>query len=767
VIWKFPESVNVSSELAQAVGGPPLVAEILTRRGIHTGQEARAFLDPDAYTPAPPTEMPDVETAAGHLLEAIRAGKQILVWGDFDVDGQTATALLVDALRGLDANVTYHVPNRMKHGHGIALPVLEEHLTRGFDVLLTCDTGIAAHEAIRRARKTGVTTLITDHHALPPGLPEADAVVNPQRLPPGHPLRDLPGVGVAYKLAEHLYTLMGRGGEERRFRDLAALGIVADVAAQKGDTRHLLQLGLDALRRPQRVGLQELMRAAQVDILNLSADTIGFQLGPRLNALGRLDDATLAVELLTSDDKKQAAQIAQQLELLNNRRKQIEDQIYAAAQEQIARDPLLLEHDALVLAGERWHSGVIGIVASRLVEQYQRPVVLLVAPPEQTARGSARSIPGVDIGAAFTACEDLLLSHGGHPGAAGCSLESDLIPQFRRRLSQVVREIRDPSVETGLRIDAVLPLGKVTMELVKEIDRLSPFGAGNPPVHLMSSGLRAAADAPIGLKKQHRKLQVVDETGAEHAVIWWRGVESPGPQGVFDLVYIPRINDYRGAPTLQLEWVDSRPTPGIEIEIVTPAEVIDLRSRAEPLNAVPPEALIWAEALSDEELPFDKERLVDRFKSRACKDLVIWTAPPGQKELVQMIELSGARRFYVVGRHLPSVTAEGFLKRLGGLAKYAHTYYPDGVSLRQLARATAQREVTVRRGLEWLAVRGQITLEWVDSEYIRINTGGEHDEMAVDEIQDSLRALLEETKAFRAHFTKTTELDSLFRELVK
>ena len=313
-------------------------------------------------------------------------------------------------------------------------------------MLLTCDVGISAHDAIDVANLLGATTLITDHHALPPELPNADAIVSTQMLPPEHPLHDLPGVGVAYILMQHFYALAGRPDEVTRYLDLVALGIVADVAKQRADTRFLLQRGLEGLRWPERVGVQALIESAGVDATNLSAEHIGFQLGPRLNALGRLSDANRAVELLTTDDIGQARIIVAELEGLNNQRKQISDQIYAAAQEMLASEPSLLDFEALVLNHPRWHTGVIGIVASRLVEMYGKPVVMLASPEGEAARGSARSVPGVDIGAAIAAQADLLIQHGGHPGAAGLSLDPDLLPQFRRRLSNTVAATRSDDI---------------------------------------------------------------------------------------------------------------------------------------------------------------------------------------------------------------------------------------------------------------------------------------------------------------------------------
>ncbi|GAB4474871.1 MAG: hypothetical protein Kow00124_15310 [Anaerolineae bacterium] len=771
--WRLPPEISVDSDLRQAVGGHPLVAQILARRGISDPEKARAFIDPDAYHPAPPTDIPDVDRAARRLLEAVEHGERILVWGDFDVDGQTATALLVDALRGLDGDVRYHIPHRISDGHGVQVPVLRHYLggEDRVDLLLTCDTGIAAHDAVDAAQAAGVDVIITDHHSLTPQLPAAYAVVSTQRLPEGHVLRTLPGVGVAYKLMQHLYDLTGRGSEVERLLDLVALGIVADVVEQRDDARYLLQRGMDRLRASARTGLKALMEAAQVDPVNLSADTIGYQVGPRLNALGRLDDANLAVELLTTRDVNRAQQIANRLETLNDKRKLIENQIYSAAQDQIAADPSLLNFDALVVAGPDWHPGVIGIVASRLVEQHSRPVVVLSLQNGSPARGSARSVPGVDIGRAIALQADILLAHGGHPGAAGLMLNEDRIPEFRRRLSNAVREMREPVAEDGLPIDAVVSLDKLSIGLAEDLNRLAPFGAGNPPIRLLAQGLRLTEHTVFGAAHNHRRLTVTDAAGIPYSVTWWRGDEHPLPPEHLDMVFIPRINDYKGRRSLQLEWVDGRSVPGMERPAGPRCELIDLRRADDPLAALPREDLLvfWVEPSgSAPDTDGVRGQVAARSSLPLCDKLVIWTAPPGREELRQALDRTGARTVYLVARHPVGDTSEGFIKRLGGLVNYAMSHYEGEASVARLAEETAQREVTVRRGLEYIAVRGKIRVEFKDSDRVVISRldpahAPAPSDVELEGLEATLRALLSEARAFRTYFQTVDDVSELFK----
>ena len=381
--WLEPQAIDLPQDLQAAVGGHPLVAQVLARRGILTPAAAAAFLDPARYIPCPATALPGLSAAADRVEAAIRRQEPICVWGDFDVDGQTSTTVLVSTLRDLGAAVTFHIPVRARESHGVNLPVLSEILAGGARLVLTCDTGIDAHAAVDFARSRGVDFVITDHHALPPSLPQAAAVVNPRLLPAGHPLGTLPGVGVAYKLAEELYRRFGREGEALPLVDLAALGIVADVAVQTGEARYLVQQGLAALRQAGRLGIKAMLEAAELHPAWLTETHIGFELGPRLNALGRLSDANISVEFLTTHDPGRARLIAATLEGLNTRRQLLTNQVFQAAQAQLENDPSLLEGAALVLAHPAWPAGVIGIVASRLVERYNRPVVLIADPPDE------------------------------------------------------------------------------------------------------------------------------------------------------------------------------------------------------------------------------------------------------------------------------------------------------------------------------------------------------------------------------------------------
>ena len=756
--WHYPQTVSPPEGLVRAAGHP-LVAEILARRGLHAPAAVRAFLNPQDYAPAPPDALPDLGAAAARLQAAIQAQEQILVWGDFDVDGQTSTALLVSALGALGARVRAYVPHRLYEGHGIRLTSLAEQLQlSGVDLLLTCDTGVAEHAAVTYAQERGVTVLITDHHDLPPELPPAAAIVDPKRLPPDHPLRELPGVGVAYKLMQELYLLQRRPPAEIESQlDLVALGIVADVATQTGDTRYLLQRGMQRLRQTERTGLKALMQMAHITPAHMDTDHIGFGLGPRLNAVGRLGDANLAVELLTTDDRSRARILAAQLEGLNGRRRLLTEQIYAAAQEQIARDPeRLLGPHALVLSAPHWHPGVIGIVASRLAEAYTRPTVLISQGEDGQGHGSARSVPGVDIHGAISATTYLLTRHGGHPGAAGLSLPVENIPAFRHALSRAVDEIWDRSVQPGLEIDAVLPWSQLSLELVDTLNVLAPFGAGNPPVALLSRDLTLISQQVFGRDRAHRRLTVRDAEGTTHPVIWWRGAESAPPEGVFELAYRLKASDYKGERHLQIEYLDARTLVAPAVEVSAPViKVIDQRRVAAPLPAL--ERLrataalqVWAEG--DPAAPAPAAR---RDQLAPAQTLAIWTPPPGPRELRAALEQVSPREVHLFSVPGTGTVPQQFMRRLAGLIKHTLRHRDGLAELETLAAASAQRAETVRQGIYLLATRGDVQILQEGDTTIQLapGTGTPGDEDA--EVAARLRALLQETAAYRAYFGRT------------
>ena len=406
---------------------------------------------------------------------------------------------------------------------------------------------------------------------------------------------------------------------------------MADVALLHGDARYLLQRGLEILRKTERLGLQILFELAEILPSYLSEEDIGFSIAPRMNALGRLADANLMVEFLTTTREGRARVIANQLEGLNAQRKLLTSQVFQGALSQLERNPELLSHAALVLVGERWPAGVVGIVANKLVEQYNKPTVLLTKSDGQQARGSARSVPGCDISQAIAACEDLLDGFGGHPMAAGMSLPAGQVDRFRRRLSAEVEAQLGPTPpEPELEIDLRLRLEELDFSLVGELERLAPFGPGNPPLILSAGKLTLASHAKLGKMGEHRKLVVEDQAGTQQSVLWWGGGNVDPPQGEFDLAFKTRISAFQGERQLQLELLDfNLLSARVPAEPQSGIQVIDCRNLADPaarLNEILAEnegALVWGEGGKKEQASG-----VGRDQLSSAPSLVIWTNPP-------------------------------------------------------------------------------------------------------------------------------------------
>jgi single-stranded-DNA-specific exonuclease len=755
--WLEPEKLSIPASYTQSLGVNPMVGKILYQRGIIDPESARSFLYPEYYHPTASTQLPGLENLSEILIYAIDRRKKIGIWGDFDVDGQTATTLFVSAIREMGGNVIYHIPIRAYESHGINPIALELFLNQGVEIIVTCDTGISAHESVEYAKKHGVPVLITDHHDLPVELPSAEGIVNPKMLPYEHPLYSLPGVGVVYKVIEHVFHLRGEEQKACQYLDLVALGIVADIALQTGDTRYLLQQGLQSLRATQRAGLLEILKLVDIKTNHLTEEHISYILAPRMNALGRLRDANQIVELLTTSDVSRARVLALVLEGLNAQRKLLCDQVFQAAQAQLTNEPTLLDYPILVLENPNWPAGVIGIVASRLVEQHHRPVILLSSPPGENARGSARSIESVNITSIIEANRHFVKEYGGHPMAAGLSIDRDRIPEFRKALSYTIQKLGiEIPKENDLQIDGYITLPELSLDLANDLELIGPFGAGNPVVVLVSRNLRLTGYAAVGRNDEHLQLAIEDELGNKQRSIWWQGAAFTLPESAFDLAYTIRSSTYHGQSGVQVEWVDYRVVEPSTISVSskkTNIEVIDLREEPQPveiLNQIitKESILIWGEA----DLQMES-CCHDRFALYPSKVMAIWTIPPGITELRVAIQQVRPEKIYLFSINPGMDKPEPFLRRLSGLLKYCIKNAEGAATIQALAAATAQKTSTIKLGLDWLQARGYIHVIYLQYEAIRVQAGARTNKN-VEQRSKLVQSALSESAAFRRYFLK-------------
>lgn len=767
LVWKFAETVQIPKDFAEFVGGHPIVAQTLYRRGITTIPAAEAFLNQDAYTPANPYILPDLDIAVQRIKDALLNREKIGVWGDFDLDGQSSTTLLVNALRQLGGDVIYHIPVRATESHGIKIPYLQTFLEQGVQLLITCDTGITAHHAVDYANQRGVPVVITDHHQLGATLPDALAAVNPQRLPPEHPLHPLCGVGCAYEVMCALYAELDPASTSQtdQLLDLVALGTIADVAELYGDNRWLVQRGLRQIREHPRKSILALLTAADVNLAQLDEGHISFQIAPRLNALGRLGDANPIVDFFLSEDEQEIQVMVARLEGLNGERRFQSKQIFAAAMKMIDRDPHLLDFPVLVLGHAEWIGGVVGIVASHLVEIFNRPVILLTTPPGKPAAGSARSVEGVDITKAITACQSLLNGFGGHPMAAGLSLNADKIPEFRRMLGNAVREqTADRPLLREIPIDAVIQLKDLNLELAQDIDRLAPFGNGNPPLNFLTKDLSLQSSSLIGKTREHRQMIVADNHEQAHKFLWWKSAEYDLPENPFDLAFNLRPTTFRGAEDIQLTWIAHLHQHEEEDEIPAPSlfnEIIDHRQHPHPLQALAEiqqqdnKLTIWGEAIQVNDIP-----IADRQQLTPADALVVWTAPPSRTVLEQVCRAVSPVRIYLFNQQPSSNTVT--------IAREAiqSALVADGwISIAALAAASAQTEVTIQTLLDLFLAHGNLSCLSQEPDRIQLARGGTPaSKEKIQLITTQLKYLQNETNAYR-RFYSTAKPDLLFGSL--
>ncbi|MFS8829891.1 single-stranded-DNA-specific exonuclease RecJ, partial [Synechococcus sp. R8-2] len=516
--WLFhPVDKLTAQSLAEAVGISPILAQILLNRGLSSPAAVQQYLQPDpAHLPPPSRDFADLPLAVDLLDGAIRRQEPIAICGDYDADGMTSTALLLRALQ--DAPVHYRIPSRMTEGYGLNSRMVQELHREGVRLILTVDNGISAHEPIQLAKALGLTVIVTDHHDLPPQLPPADAILNPKQLPVSSPYRGMAGVGVAYLLAQALAERRGDGHLQRVALELFTVGTIADLAPLTGVNRLWVRQGLHLLPTSQVAGIRALLQVMgmQGSLEGLRPEWIGFGLGPRINAVGRIGRARMGIQLLTTDDPLQAEKLARRCERLNQVRQQMCGRIEAEALEQIAQQGRDLQQErVLTILGspqQKWHKGVIGIVASRLAERFGCPVFIGSQSRQGEISGSARQgIPEFDVFQALEFCKDLFTKHGGHPAAGGFSLRAEDWPFFEERLRQFAQQQLQPEqIQPLVQIDAEVSLSDLTLDLYRELQHLQPCGIGNPEPVFCSRNLQVLQQQRFGPVPGHLKLLLRD-----------------------------------------------------------------------------------------------------------------------------------------------------------------------------------------------------------------------------------------------------------------
>ncbi len=580
-IWHLlPADSEATHRLAASARISPVVAKLLINRGISDSTTARTFLDCPLMGLHPPLALPGVKEAAERIVRAVIDKQKICIYGDYDVDGVTGTAILLRLLDMLGADVQFHTPLRLSEGYGLNSEKLGELVRSGVSLVVSVDCGIASLAEAEVAKELGLELIVTDHHEMKVGLdgpllPRAAILVHPRLPGSAYPFGDLCGAGVALKLAWAIAQLVS--GSQRVRPDLreflldavglAALGLVADVVPLRDENRIFVRHGLQRIRSHPSVGLEALLTAAKLrEDQSVTAEDVGYRLAPRLNAAGRLGCARMAVELLTTTSPTAADRLAKFLEGQNSERQARERKYTQQAKELVDRD--FARDPAVVIGSPDWHAGVVGIVASRLVEHYAKPaLVIAAANGEAVATGSGRSIPGFALHTALQACDELLDGHGGHSMAAGFKIRSERIDAFRNRFnSYVSSHYPGGTPAPRLVLDAEVPLSAITFALVKDMDKLEPYGAGNPKPKFLACGLKVEAPRLIGSGEVQRHIDFRARQGdTVIRCLGWnmadRLEELTGGNGECCLAFTPRVNEWNGFRRIELQVIDFKPGP--------------------------------------------------------------------------------------------------------------------------------------------------------------------------------------------------------------
>ena len=548
--WLLPP--GAPEGLARRLNVPSVIAQILYRRGVTEAAELEAFFSSDLSSLHDPFSIPGMQEGVARLLKACRSQERIAVFGDFDVDGVTATLILTKTLRRLGAEVIPYIPHRVQEGHGLNSPAVRKLRDGGTSLLVTVDCGITSSREVAEANSLGMEVVITDHHMLPPDPPRAHAIISTAVETSRYPFEELTGAGIAFKLAQGLCQASGVAWDAS-LPELAALGTVGDVAPLLGENRILVKEGLQIIHKRPSPGVAELCRAAGIEPRAVDTEAISYILAPRLNASGRLRDSLTSYRLLEATSREEAAPLADELDALNRERQHLTDEaLNVARQEVLSQDTL---PPLIFAANEEFNPGVNGPVAGKLTDEFYRPAVVVAL--GEVARGSARSIPEFDIGDALARCADLLRRHGGHPRAAGFVADLENIPQLRRSLVQMAEQrLASLDLSPHIAIDAEISRGGLDGESIRWLHRLEPFGEGNQPPVFLSRGVEVLRAYPIGEGGQHLRLIVQDKGVRWDAVAFRRGGRVPQEGSCVDLVFSLGTDSWQGRQVLALRILD-------------------------------------------------------------------------------------------------------------------------------------------------------------------------------------------------------------------
>jgi single-stranded-DNA-specific exonuclease len=766
--WNIKEHNNISKEFLEIAFNSEIIAKMLLNRGIDSPQKAKEYLYPEEYTPSRPEEIPGLVKAKERIIKAINENEKITIFGDYDVDGTTSAACLILTLKQFTNNIDFYIPNRLSEGYGLNLEavraIAKKSKRAGHDtpLLITCDCGITNVKEVELANELGMDVIITDHHSLPEILPPAHAILNPKQLPEGHKLHFLPGVGVAYKLAEAILEDMCHSRLDREsiplkdldshlhgndkknnpiahteLLDLVTLGMIADLAPLVDENRYLVQIGLPRLAYTKKLGLRELLRVCGLSapqgadvvrgkdvVHNVSTEHIGFGIAPRINAVGRLTDANLAVKLMTTEDLLEAVNLATELEFQNRQRQTLCEETVKDAISLVSEEVDFEKDKCIIIAKENWHHGIIGIVASRVLEKFSLPTLLICIDKEQNiARGSGRSIGALNIVDVLNECSSHLEKFGGHKAACGLSIKPENIESFIDKFKNTTNKLLEGhDISPVLMVDSNLSISDVNIDLIEKINKLSPFGFGNKMPIFASDEVEIVGLKSIGKDGQHLKLTLLSviargDVKTFEALIWNYDKSHPFEIGEnIKIAYTPKINSFNGNTSIQLEVKDcERVEQVIEVRNQPPKAslaqlggksedgiaVFDYRMKTEEcINEVGNSVLFFAEVSQKDFLPL---KTYSRNNISKCENLVFLDLPPAENIFLDVVNKAQPKNVYLAysPEHL-EMNPHFLMRRLIGMIRYVVNNKDSKVSEIQLQSALGINKTALAYALQSL-----------------------------------------------------------------
>jgi single-stranded-DNA-specific exonuclease len=737
--WVYPDNKPVSAELVKAAGSN-IIAKLLLNRNITTPQEAIAFLNPENLELTSPYLFDHMQKAVERINTAIKNQEKIIIWGDFDADGVTSTSLLYKALKHLDANVDFYIPDRTNEGHGLnSAAILKLISIQRTKLIITVDCGISNTTEIALAKGFNVDIIITDHHEPPEILPPAFAIINP-KVPQENnkcsALKYLAGVGVAYKLAQAALEINNQESYTEHLLHLAAFGTIADVVPLIGENRTIVAKGLKLIQTKRPQPIMKLLESSGYKLdKGVSAEMIAFGIAPRINAVGRLKAATIAVQLLVSEDEAEIEQITQELNYNNQQRQKMCENLFLEAEMKISSDIDLENNRAIILDQTNWHAGIIGIVASKLTEKYNKPVFLISINEEtKIARCSARSVKGLNLYETLVLLEDNFIQFGGHALAAGFSIDIEKIKllEFKNKLNIIVNENFDNTfLEPTLDVEMEIQPEDVSIELIEELNKLAPFGEGNPSPVFSLSNLVLKQYKTMGANNNHLKLFLSDDNNTLFEAVWWQKncLEASVLEKI-NIAFCPDVNNFGGKSNIQLiikDLTTANPNQKAQQEFFIPEKPvkdditpkwIDHRKKTELekflssyLKTTKDNIIIYAENKNTLEfLEKDSlltEKIFNRLNITKADQLVLFDLPPDLETLSELIKKSNAKIIHLIGQVFNEIEPVEIIKIFSGMLKFAYKNKGGEITINEIASKLFVSDMSIKMCINML-VRAKI-----------------------------------------------------------